>query len=338
MLDMRILLVTAMYPTVENPAFGSFVKTQVESLTNIGANIEVLVLSGRRRKLIYPRGVFQLRRRLRTEPFDVVHAHYSLVGMVARLQWRAPLVVTFHGDDLLGTIGPDGTHTRVSRIIAGAGRALCHFADGVIVQSKQMASHLKGLANIYIIPHEVDLDLFQPVDPSQARAELGLAVDKKYLLFAANPNIPVKNFPFAKAVFDRLRTEDASVELLVVHKETQKRLVLYMSACNALIFPSYQEGSPNVVKQAMACNLPIVASDAGDVREIVAPEDRCYVRPLEIESFAAAIRAILRRCERTDGRAHVAHLAGPLVARRVLQVYSDVVRKRALAACQSNAL
>src|SRR3984893_4866618 len=105
---MKVLVMTAMYPTPANPAFGSFVKTQAESLKRAGVEIEVLVLGGRFRKLIYPKGIFQLRRRLAGSSIDLVHAHYGLVGMVARTQWKVPIVINYYGSDLLGWINSRG--------------------------------------------------------------------------------------------------------------------------------------------------------------------------------------------------------------------------------------
>jgi hypothetical protein len=131
---MRVLIVTAMYPTPENPAWGSFVRTQVESLRQAGVDVEVLVFDGRPRKLAYLKGLWRLHRRLAQDSFDLVHAHYGYVGMVARTQWAVPLVVTYHGDDLMGTVGPDGKLTGLSRLTMAASQSLGRIADAVIVQ------------------------------------------------------------------------------------------------------------------------------------------------------------------------------------------------------------
>jgi teichuronic acid biosynthesis glycosyltransferase TuaC len=325
---MKVLIATAMYPTPENPAFGSFVRTQVEALREHGIVVELLVLQGRSRKLIYLKGVFQLRQRLADGTIDLVHAHYGYVGMVARTQWKVPVVVTYHGDDLLGTINDQGRTTPASRLIAAAGQILGRFVDAVIVQSEQMASKLRR-PNVHIIPHEVDFDLFRPTERERARAALGLDLGKKYLLFAANPQIAVKRFPLAQAVAAELAARDPSVELLVVCKEPQDRLALYMSACDALVFPSYQEGSPNVVKQAMACNLPIVATDVGDVRQVIGGASGCFVCEPSVAAFAEKLTEILRRRERTQGRQAVRHFDRSLVTQRVVQVYAEALRKHA---------
>jgi teichuronic acid biosynthesis glycosyltransferase TuaC len=323
---MKVLIVTAMYPTAENPAFGSFVRSQVKFLNDAGIDVDVLVLKGRFRKLIYPKGVFQLRKRL--HGVSLVHAHYAYVGAVARTQWKVPVVLTYHGDDALGTFTHQGCTTRKSRIIAAGCRGLARYCDAVIVQSKQMAARFHH-GDVNIIPHEVDMETFHLTDIEDARRELGLSTDKKYILFAANPDIPVKRFPLARDAMKLLREQHEDVELIVACREPQPRLALYMNACDALVFPSYQEGSPNVIKQAMACNLPIVATDVGDVREVIGNTKACIISEPDPRAFANALATLISSPIRTNGRDGVRHLAGPLVASRVVNLYERVVRTRA---------
>jgi teichuronic acid biosynthesis glycosyltransferase TuaC len=274
---MKVLVVTAMYPTPQNPAFGSFVETQVEALRTAGVDVHVHVLQGRVRKLIYPKGVFQLRRYLARQRVDVVHAHFSYVGFVARLQRRAALVVTYHGDDLLGTVADEsGRHTRLSPWIVRAGRWLARHVDAAIVQSDEMAARLDPGTPVHVAPHEIDFDTFRAVPRDQARRELGLEPARPYLLFAAHPATQVKRYSFARQVHEALRTVVPGAELLVAYREPQRRLALYMNACDALLFTSFQEGSPNVVKQAMACNLPVVSTDVGDVRQVIGNTRGCH--------------------------------------------------------------
>jgi teichuronic acid biosynthesis glycosyltransferase TuaC len=322
---MKVLIVTAMYPTVDNPGFGSFVRCQESFLRRAGVDVEVLVLEGRCRKLVYPKGIVQLRRRLLGAA--LVHAHYAYVGAVARTQWQVPVVLTYHGDDALGTVTERGTVSARSRIIAAGCRGLARYCDAVIVQSKQMASRFKR-GNVHVLPHEVDLGTFEPTDMRQARGQLGLSMSKRYLLFAANPAIAVKNYPLARAAVEMLRSRKHDVELLVVSREPQSSLALYMSACDALVFPSYQEGSPNVVKQAMACNLPIVSTDVGDVNEIIGDTVGCYISRPDADSFAQHLEPIITSPFRTTGRESVKHLSGELVAKRLIEVYEEVLARR----------
>lgn len=322
---MKILIVTAMYPTTKNPGFGSFVRSQEKFLRNEGIDVDVLVLKGKNRKLIYPKGVVEIRKRLAGA--SLVHAHYAYVGAVARTQWRVPVVLTYHGDDAMGTVTEAGVTSRKSRIIAAGCRGLARYCDAAIVQSRQMASRFCS-GNVHIIPHEVDLDTFSLSDKTAARAELGLSATKRYVLFAANPTIAVKRFPLAKEAVDKLKAARHDVELIVLHKEPQSRLAQYMNACDALVFPSYQEGSPNIVKQAMACNLPIVATDVGDVREVIGGTCGCYVCDPDAAQFAQRLGEILEAPFRTNGRAAVQHLSGPVVARRIIGLYEEVLHRR----------
>jgi len=323
--SMKILVVTPIYPSSQNPARGTFVRTQVEYLKRAGVEVELFVLEGRPRKLVYLKAVLELRRRLAESSIDLVHAHYSYAGIVARTQWRVPVVVSYCGDDVLGTVNVRGRQTWFGRLAVLAGEALSRQADGVIVKSREMADKIKR-KDVHVIPNEVDLKLFQPLDKEQARRELGLDPGKKYLLFAANPEIPVKRFPLAKQIVDYLSRQDPAIKLLVVHSEPQKRLPLFMNACDALVFTSYQEGSPNIVKQAMACNLPIVSTDVGDVRDIIGNTSGCSICEPDAQKFAQHLTDILRHGSRTNGRQQVQHLSGPKVAQQIIHVYEQVLR------------
>lgn len=325
---MKVLIATAMYPSPERPYVGTFVRSQVDALRAAGVDVDVFVVGGNRRKLKYLAAVSTLRRRLRSGGHDLVHAHYSYVGFVARTQARVPVVVTYHGSDLLGVIrDADGGISVRSRVEARAARALARSVDAAIVQTGEMARTLSG-GNVHIIPHEVDLDLFRPHDHLSARRQLGLDASRRYVLFAADPALHVKNYPLADSAVAAARRRGVDAELLVVHEETQERLALYMSACDALVFPSFLEGSPNVVKQAMACNLPVVATDVGDVRDVIGGTDGCRVCAATPEDFADALCDVLRSPRRTDGRTAMTALTPDRVAARVVSVYESILARR----------
>jgi glycosyltransferase involved in cell wall biosynthesis len=324
----RVLALTAIYPTPERPGYAAFVRTQLESLRRAGVDVDLALIKGRNTKLMYAKAMYELRRRLAATQYDLVHAHYSYAGVVARTQWRVPVVVTYHGDDLLGTVDENGRTTPFSRAVVAAGQMLAELVDAVIVQTEAMARVLRR-PDVHVIPHEVDFDVFRPLDHREARVALGLDPGRKYLLFAAPPHIPVKRFPLAREAVERLREHDPTVELLVVFRESQERLALHMNACDALVFPSFQEGSPNIVKQALACNLPIVATDVGDVRQLVGTTPGCVVSEPDAASFARHLRELLARGERTQGRERVRHLDAPRVAHRVIEVYERVLDRPA---------
>ena len=324
---MTILMVTAIYPTPERPHYGVFIRSQIEMLRQRGLPIKVFAMAGRSRKWVYPKGMVQLRQVLANTQVDLIHAHYSYAGMVARTQRQVPVVVSFMGCDLLGGVDDEGKRSLVSILDASAAQMLALSVDGVIVKSREMAGKIPR-RDVHVIPNEVNFERFHPVDMAEARASLGLDPHKKYILFAANPAEGRKRYPFSKEVVDYLAQRDPSVELLVVYKEPQERLVLYMNACDALIFPSYQEGSPNIVKQAMACNLPIVATDVGDIREMIGGTEGCFVCDPEVSLFAERLETILRRGGRTQGREHIHYLHPSVITDKIITVYEEVLHRR----------
>jgi teichuronic acid biosynthesis glycosyltransferase TuaC len=321
----RVLIVTALWPSPRRPVLGPFVRTQVEALREAGANLELMVLDAPWRKLLYPMGALKVWSRVARGDIDLVHAHFGYVGIVSRLQRRVPLIVTFHGSDLLGDMVEEEYLDPFSRLQAASGRWIARRADAAIVQSGQMAAAMPAGTPTFVIPHEVDLRVIRPTGRDQARAALGLDPRRPYLLFAADPAIRTKGHPFAAEVVESLRGRHPDVEMLVVWTETQERLALYMSAADALVFPSLQEGSPNIVKQAMACNLPIVATDVGDVRERMEGVPGCLVRERRIGPFADALDDLLRAGARSEGRARVAELDSPIVAGRIMAAYEQTL-------------
>jgi len=321
----KVLLVTAIYPSPDRPWWGTFVRTQVEALREAGVDVDVLHLRGTSPKLAYAGAPAAIRRRLARGDHDVTHAHYGLVGIVARLQRRTPLVVSFHGSDLLGDPRADGTIPWPRRLEAAGSRLLARWVDAVIVQTEDMARRVPAGTPAHVIPHEVDLARFRPVERREARDRLGLGRDGRYLLFPADPRIGLKGFSIARMVAEELRRADPQVELLTVWREPQDRFALYLSAADVMLFPSLQEGSPNVIKQAMACNLPLVATAVGDVSARAGGVPGCAVVERTIPAFVEATRRLLDRGERSEGRTHVRDLDCTAVARRVIGVYEEVL-------------
>jgi glycosyltransferase involved in cell wall biosynthesis len=256
--------------------------------------------------------------------YDIVHGHYGLWCLVARLQWRAAVVSAFLGDDLLGTITTRGGYSRKSRLVVRVSRWLCRVSDAATVKSEQMKS-ASGKDDVVVIPDGIDFRLFHPIPRAEARAALGWDQDKNYILFANNPAIPVKNFALAQAALRRLTEQGIAAELVVANGLPQTTVVQYMNASNALILPSLAEGTPNVVKEAMVCNIPIVATDVGDVAQVIGQTAGCSVCPFDAEYLANALARAIQHKEPTTGRADIAHLESSVVVAQVLELYEQAI-------------
>ncbi|HEV2424639.1 MAG TPA: glycosyltransferase [Terriglobia bacterium] len=320
----RVLVVTNLWPTEADPGYGSFVQAQMESLRALGVDYDVLYVQGRESPLNYLRGVFEVRRRLQVQRYDLIHAHFGLSGWVARFQRRLPLVVSFMGDDVLGRSDRRGRITGVGRLFQVSARMLARRADAVIVKSRQMKERL-GLDAVHVIPNGVDLHLFAPLDRLAARSALGLDPTRKYVIFPYSPTLPVKRFDLIEEAVRMARATGAGLEILQVAGEPRERMRLYLNAADVLVLASYTEGSPNAVKEAMAVNLPVISVDVGDVAEVIGRTEGCFIVPPRADAIAARIIEVCRRGSRTDGRDRIAeHYSEPAIAKRILGVYASV--------------
>jgi glycosyltransferase involved in cell wall biosynthesis len=326
----RVLMITAGWPTPGKPQTTHFIKRQAEFLQQAGVNVEVFHFRGAKNPWRYVLAWLQVRRRLQRERYDLVHAQFGQSGLLA-LPKRLPLVVTLRGSDLLGIVGEGGRNTRAGRILNWLVRQVARRADAVVVVSEHMKAHFQTEAPILVLPSGLDLERFTPLPREEARRRLALDPAKPLVLFAGDPESPRKRYGLARQAVQVLnRTVPA--ELVVAWGVPHRDMPCLMSACDALIFTSVQEGSPNVVKEALACNLPVVSLPVGDVPERLRNVPGCAICADEQpETIAAALEGVLRRGGRVAGREAVSHLDETLLTQRLIELYRSVIARSALA-------
>lgn len=325
---MRVLYVTNMWPDDRRPWYGSFVHSQARSLEPLGIELDVLYVPGYVSNWEYLRGAVRaLARNLQL--YDVVHAHYGHSAIVARMNLRAPLVVSYCGDDLLGTSDPVCPARKTPRSIglAVAFAQVAWVASATITKSEEMERRLPRArwARNHVIPNGVDLDFFTPTDRREARRRLGWDPDEKAALFVGNPALTVKNHAFAEAACALAARRCPQVRLRVAWAIPPEDIPVWMSAADALVFPSWSEGSPNAVKEAMACELPVVATPVGDIPERLLGIPGCHVLPPDEGCFVDALLEALHHGRCPEARAAVGELSLMHVAKRVVHVYESVV-------------
>jgi teichuronic acid biosynthesis glycosyltransferase TuaC len=323
----RVLMVTGVYPTEQKPHSGTSIKSQADSLIAAGLEVELLHPKPGPSPMRYLAATVQVFLKTLTSDFDIIHGHYGLWCLAARMQWTTPVVASFMGDDLLGTVTAGGSYSKKGAIVAGISRYLCRLVDAVIVKSAAMKKASSG-DDVFVIPNGVDFALFHHIPRAQARATLGWDHDRYYVLFGNDPKIPVKNFPLAQAAIECLHNRGISAELVVANGLPQTKLVQYINASNALILSSIAEGSPNIVKETMACNVPVVSTDVGDVSEVIGRTKGCSACPHDPAALATALEQALRHTEPTTGRADIMHLDRSVVAKQVRAVYEQVTSKK----------
>lgn len=319
-------MITSEWPTPEHPDWAPFVVRQVESLRHTGVKVDLFHFRGAGNVLNYLRAWRQVRARLSQSHYDLVHAQFGQSGLVA-LPKRLPLVVTFRGSDLKGIVGPNGRYTLTGCALRLVGQIVAHRADEIIVVSESLAKFLP-CRSYTIIPSGLDLDLFRPLPKVEARQALRLPPDHRLVLFVGNPDRPEKRFALAREVMSYPGTE-MPASLIIAHGVPYAQMPLYMNACDALLVTSSHEGSPNAVKEALACNLPVVSVAVGDVRERIGSVEGCVVcaddRP---ETIAAGLAEVLQRRERIEGREAVQDLDERILTQRLLRVYDMALSKQ----------
>ncbi|HEY0376485.1 MAG TPA: glycosyltransferase family 4 protein [Pyrinomonadaceae bacterium] len=322
---LRVLMVTSEWPGPGQSKTAHFVKRQADFLRAAGVDVEVFAFYSAKNPFNYARAWARLRLKLRRERYDLVHAQFGQSGLVA-LPKRLPLVVTFRGSDLLGIVGErSGRYTRLSGIQQRVSRLVARRADARIVVSEHMKQNLPPGADAHVIPSGIDFELFKPMAKDEARRRLDLPADEPLILFVGRPSQARKRFDLAERAVAVLN-ETTPARLVVAWQVAHTDVPLYMSASDALVFTSMQEGSPNVVKEALACDLPVVSVAVGDVEERLRGIEGCELcadeRP---ETIAAALRKVLARGVRVRGREAVAHLDENLITARVIDIYRSVL-------------
>jgi len=313
---MRVLLVTNMYPTQEQPAFGTFIADQVTALRKAGVEMDVLLINGRKNSLNYLWGVFRLWWMLLKKRYHLIHAHYAMSGFIARLQWLYPLVVTYHGAEVKDYVPV------WLRYIARRGQKI--FNRVIVVCQEEKDLMVGPTDRVRVIPGGIDFDAFRIISQQEARQQLNLPPDKPLILWAGEHWQPVKRFELVKGAVEILKERCPDVELVLVSGQPHTVIPLYMNACDVLALTSFSEGSPTVVKEALACNLPVVSTDVGDVAEMIGGVAGCYLVEADVNDIAEKLFKVLQTRQRTRGREKIQHLSGDAIAQRVVAVYNEV--------------
>lgn len=322
---MRVLMITSGGVIPGRIRTTNFVKRQADYLRAAGVTVEDFNFDGRQSPRRYLTAWAGVQRRLAAGAYDLVHAQFGQSGVLA-FPKRLPLVVTLRGDDLQGIIADErGRVGFQGRLLQGISRWVAARADAVIVVSDHMRALVPREDHVYTIPSGLDFSLFRLIPRDEARRYLGLPLDRRLILFAGRPHEPRKRYTLARRAVE-LVNGALNPEIVVAWGVPFADMPYYMNACDALIFTSIQEGSPNVVKEALACNLPVVSVAVGDVPLRLQGATGCELCRTETpEALAAALTRVLERGQPCEGRAAVQSLDESLLVHKVLDVYRAVL-------------
>lgn len=288
------------------------IKNQGASLQRQGLEVVFFTIKGKGIKG-YLKNIIPLKQFLNKHTFDVVHAHYSLSAFVASLACAKPLVVSLMGSDVKSG--------KFFMLIIRLFNAF--FWSQIIVKSKDMESTL-GLKKVEVIPNGVDFDKFKPINQAVCKKALGWDLAKKQVLFAASPGRKVKNYQLADKAFNLM--QDNECELKVLESVPNHMIPQYHNAADVVLLTSLWEGSPNVIKEAMACNRTIVATDVGDIRWLFGGVKGSFITSFEANNLTEKLKeALIKNKVNTKDRIISLGLDSGVIARRIIDIYTKVI-------------
>lgn len=332
---MRALIVTNMYPTPARPHAGTFIAAQVNSLRDIGVELDVWHVDRQEKGRAVYRGVSGEARRLVAayEP-DLVHVQYGgvLASQITRAIRDRPVLVSFCGDDLLGS--PGGS--RLDLVAGGfnilASRRAAARAAGIVVKSRNLFEALPRTVDrrerVWILPNGVDLSRFRPLDQRDCQRRLGWDSARKHVLFPASPDRTEKRFSLAEAAVTQLDGGTGHTELHSLAGVEHAGVPIWLNAADVVLLTSSREGSPNAIKEALACNAPVVSVDVGDVAERVEGVAGCYLAEATPADLADKLRCVFEGAGRSNGQERMSELSLERVAAKLRDVYGTLLAER----------
>jgi teichuronic acid biosynthesis glycosyltransferase TuaC len=297
-----------------NNGIGIIVQNQGQSLINHSIQVEYFPIIGKGIKG-YIQNIFLLKQHLKKNKYDIVHAHYSFSAFVASLAGCRPLIVSLMGSDTY--------MNSIFRIFTQIFNFL--FWDDVIVKSEKMKKILH-LKKAHLIPNGVDTERFSPMEKQIARKSIDYAGKEKLVVFVADPSRYEKNFDLAQQTVTQLNY--SNVELLPVYNVPNDEIPYYMNAADVLLLTSRWEGSVNVVKEAMACNLPVVSTDVGDVKQNTFGLTGYYTtKPDKIELAEKLKLAVEIEKSEIRGRERLIELKldSASIAKNLIKIYENIL-------------
>lgn len=303
---MRVLFVARS----NNNHYAPFITEQVEAIEKQGVECQVFGVNGKG-IVGYLSQIPRLKKAIRDFRPDLIHAHYGLCGLLANYQRKVPVVTTYHGSDI-----NDPRVLRLSKIAIQRSR----FNIFVSQNNVDVAEPRKNFA---LIPCGINLEDYPVMEQSEARRQMGLDLSMHYVLFAGAFVNHVKNAPLAKAAMDYI----PNAELLELKGYSRQQVACLMQAADAFLMTSFTEGSPQVIKEAMACGCPIVSVDVGDVRERIEKIGGCFISSREPAKLADCIKRALAYEGRTRGRDAIGRsgLLNENIAARIISVYRSLL-------------
>ncbi len=327
---MCVLAVTNLYPIPEMPELGTFVEQQIAGLRRTGVEVEVMFVDRTRKGIKAYIGLeSQIQACVKRLQPDLVHSMYGgvLASHVTAAVNDRPTVVTFHGSDLLGENLSGVLRKAISRYGVWCSRRAACRASGIIAVSKVLLNALPeqiDRSKIRVVPCGIDLNRFKPLDQQSCRERLGWRSDHFHILFSGSSD-PVKRPILARAGVAAIQNREIRPEIHYLRGIPNRDVPIWLNASDVVLLTSLHEGSPTLVKEALACNVPVVSVRVGDVAERILGIDGCHIAFPVPNDIAAKLSLVFVGPRRVSSRTRMQALSIENIGRLLKESYGEIL-------------
>ncbi len=302
-----------------------------DSLKTAYMQVDHIYFTGRKNPVNCIKASWRLRNMVKQNRYDIVNQYWGgIASFFAVLFCPAPYIISLLGSDLYGQYKPNGSKTWMGKILSVFSQLTCLQADGIIVMSEKMKGKLWAVSRkkAIAIPEGISKGKFYPVSKQEAREKLNWDAKAPTVIYFIQ-SAYVKNRPLALASLQILQARLPAAQLKLIQGVPHIELLWYYNAADVLLLTSHHEGSNNSIKEALACNLPVVSVNVGDARErLEKVRPSAIVDSFDAAQLADAMYGILQEPHRSNGQQTVYEVELPNIAARITSFYEQVRKKR----------
>ena len=286
-----------------------FITEQVDAMAAKGIEFEYFFIRGKGIKS-YISSFSEFKKHINSYKPNVIHAHYGLSGFFANWQRAVPVVTTYHGGDI---------NYDKARPFSKLAARLSKYN---IYVSQKLASKAGAKKKFMVQPCGINLKVFYPVEKILAREKLNLKPRQTYVLFSSSFTNRIKNVALAKEAVEKT---EKNIQLIELKGYSREEVSLLLNACDVALLTSFMEGSPQFIKEAMACNCPIVSTNVGSVEEIIDGTEGCYLTGFEADDVSKKLKQAIAFSKRINGHQKIIHLDNDIIAERTILIYKSIL-------------
>src|SRR4030095_13433546 len=308
--NLRILIICS--GNVTSEIHHTFVFEQIESVKNkYNINYETELIKGKG-MFGYLRNLKNIKSKIKNYKPDLIHAHFGLSGLLSNLQRTVPVVTTYHGSEI---------RMFITNLLSSFSAMLSKY-NIYVAQHIRDKMYYKPKRNYSITPCGINLHESNEIDRVLSQSKMNLNKEKINIVFSGAFDNPVKNYDLAKTAIGLI--PEVAINLVELKGYNRIEVNYLLSACDLFLLTSKSEGSPQIIKEAMACNCPIVATDVGDIKEIISGTEGCYITSSEPEAVADKIKLAIKFAGRTKGREKIKTFDNNLIAEKLYSIYKEM--------------